>query len=182
MMHAQSMRSARLWALCLFLVAGTAGALPRFDEEFEDEQKPWEEIAVQLPPAPVADNLLPFYVSPTATQQFAVDAKSLTVDTDDVVRYTLVTKSPEGATNISYEGIRCLTGEKKLYAFGRPDGSWSRSRRNEWMPVTGRMVSAHHAILAREYFCQEGTVAGSARDILQRLRYQRPISASRIKQ
>lgn len=33
-----------------------------FDEDFDDENKPWEEIAVQLPAPPKAENLLPFYV------------------------------------------------------------------------------------------------------------------------
>jgi hypothetical protein len=166
-------------AFAMLAMAKLAVAAPptsKFDEDFDDKDKPWTEIAVQLPAPPASENLLPFYVGPTATQAFAVDAKSLTVGSDGVVRYTLVAKSQEGATNISYEGIRCQSFEKKLYAFGHPDGSWSRSRRDQWEPIFGKAVNRQHSALAKDYFCQESIVAGDAQDIVQRLRAQRPLS------
>ena len=36
------------------------------------------------------------------------------------LRFTLVIVSPSGARNVSYEGMNCSTGERRLYAFGRP--------------------------------------------------------------
>src|SRR4051812_48213652 len=80
----------------LVAFAGMAGSVAmvhaqsRFEEDFDNENKPWQEIAIQLPAAPMAENLLPFYVSATATQSFAIDAKSLTVGADGVIRYTLL--------------------------------------------------------------------------------------------
>lgn len=154
----------------LAVTALGAFAQSKFDEDFDDKNKPWEEIAIQLPPAPKPENLIPFYVSATATQQFAVDANSLTVGADGVVRYTVVTTSQAGAKNVSYEGIRCQSYERKLYAFGRPDGSWSRSRRDEWERISGNAANRYHAALFKDYFCDETAVAGNAKDIVTRMR------------
>ncbi|WP_019141964.1 CNP1-like family protein [Noviherbaspirillum massiliense] len=174
-------KQARLAAI--FLAMATlwhgAWAQSQFEKDFDDQEKPWQEIAVQFPSAPNNENLLPFYVSPTATQSFAIDAHSVSVGTDGVIRYTLVARSEEGATNISYEGVRCQSFEKKLYAFGRPDGSWSRSRRNQWEPIPTKVANRQHAALALDYFCQGNTVAGKAEDIVKRIRYKQPLSEQR---
>ncbi|RJG07791.1 hypothetical protein D3870_02765 [Noviherbaspirillum cavernae] len=175
-MHQQV--SSVIFTIALSTTAAAASAQSRFDEEFDDKDKPWTEIAVQMPSPPTAENLLPFYVSATATQTFAIDAKSLSLGSDGVIRYTLVSKSAEGATNISYEGIRCQSFEKKLYAFGRPDGTWSRSRRDQWERITLNAANRQHAALAKDYFCQEKTVAGKVGDMVDRLRNQRPLSPS----
>jgi hypothetical protein len=54
-----------LLGLVLFSTLSIALAQSQqFEEDFDDENKPWEEIAIQLPAAPKAENLLPFYVSP----------------------------------------------------------------------------------------------------------------------
>lgn len=170
-----------LTAVILLLANTLASAQSRFDEELDDEEKTWQEIAIQLPAAPAPENLLPFEVSATATQTFAIDAKSLTVGSDGVVRYTMVSKSQGGATNVSYEGIRCESFEKKLYAFGRPDGSWSRSRRDKWEPITGGIANRQHAALARDYLCQEKMVAGSAEEMVRRIRYQNSLSSQHLR-
>lgn len=145
-------------------------AQSQFEEDFDDENKPWEEIAIQLPAAPQAEDLMPFYVSPTATQSFAVDAKSLSVGSDGVVRYTLIAISSAGARSVSYEGIRCATFEKKIYALGRDDGAWSRSRRDKWEGIVRGNANRQHAALALDYFCSNLTVAGDLKEILRRLK------------
>lgn len=142
----------------------------QFEEDFDDENKPWEEIAIQLPAAPQADDLISFYVSPTATQSFSVDGKSLSVGSDGVVRYTLVAVSQSGAKSVSYEGIRCATFEKKIYAIGRDDGTWSRSRRDKWEGIVRGNANRQHAALAMDYFCSNLSVASDAKEILRRLK------------
>lgn len=128
-----------------------------------------------LPAAPAKDNLLPFYVSPTATMNFAVDASSVSVTPDGVVRFTLVIASPEGARNVSYEGIRCKTGEKKLYATGIADGSWSPSRNDAWSRIRDVGANRQHAALFNDYFCDFGSVAGNAAAIVKRLRQKKAL-------
>jgi hypothetical protein len=159
-----------LAAAVLLTIAAAAHAQSRFEEDFDDKDKPWQEIAVQLPPAPQEADLVPFYVSATATQSFAIDTRALTVGQDGVIRYSLVAASNAGAKNVSYEGIRCETYERKLYAFGRTDGSWSRSRRDQWERIQSNAANRQHAALAKDFFCVEKTIAGSAEDIIRRIR------------
>jgi len=141
-----------------------------FDEEYDDDTKPWQEIAVQLPAAPQPADLVEIYVGPTTTAKSFVDLHSLTVGSDNVVRYTLVTKTSGGAVNIAYEGMRCETAEKKSYAFGRDDGSWSRSRQNKWKQIADVGANRQDAALYKQYFCQGAMLAGSAKDIINRIR------------
>jgi len=89
------------------------------------------------------------------------------------VRFTLVITSKTGASNISYEGIRCATEEKKLYATGKPDGSWSPSRRDIWSPISDVGANRQHAALMKDYFCEGNTIAGKAEAIIERIRRQK---------
>jgi len=173
--HARISRS--LYAsFSLLLLAGAVQAQAQFEEDFDDKDKPWQEVAVQLPAAPKQENLLPFYVSATATQSFAIDIKSLAVGTDGVIRYTLVATSQAGAKNISYEGIRCASYEHKLYAFGQSDGSWSRSRRDQWEPINDNAANRQHSALFKDYFCTGKSVAGKGEDMLRRIKNNKPLS------
>lgn len=166
----------RLASLVLVFCTIAAHAQSGFDEEFDDSDKPWEELAIQLPPAPKQANLLPFDVSPTATQAFAIDPGSLTVGADGVIRYTLVSISPSGAKNISYEGIRCQTYEYKRYAFGQAGGTWARSRRNKWEAIHGYAGNRPQAVLAKDFLCLEQTIAGKADDMIDRIRNKRTLA------
>ena len=60
-----------------------------------------------LPEYPKPENYLQLQVSATTSFDFFVDAKSVSVGSDGVVRYSLIAKSPGGALNTSFEGIRC---------------------------------------------------------------------------
>ena len=92
------------------------------------EKKAFVETDVKLPPLPKPENLLAFEHSSANTNRFFIDADSIVIGTDGIVRYTMVVKSPSGAENVSYEGIRCETTEQKFYAFGRRDGTQGRAR------------------------------------------------------
>lgn len=162
--------------MSMLIPALASAATTIAEQDALDGEKPaWQESAVNLPAAPKKENLLSFYVSPTATIDFSIDAKSVSVDKDGVVRYTLVAASRTGATNISYEGIRCQSAEKKLYAFGQPDGSWSRARRDVWDVIRESGANRQHATLALEYFCEGGSIAGKAETIVERLRRKKPL-------
>ena len=163
-------------ALAAFFLTPPAFSQSQFEEDFDDANKSWQEIAVQLPAVPSAADLIPFYVSATATQEFALDGKSLSIGPDGVIRYTLVATSPAGAKNTSYEGIRCQTFEKKSYAFAHADGSWARSRRDQWEPIMRNAANRQQAVLAQDFFCENKSISGNRDIILQRLRNNRPIN------
>src|SRR5262245_25143704 len=73
----------------------------------EDEKSKWKEIAVAFPPYPRNENLVQFDVGDGSPHRFYIDAPSLAVGADGVVRYTLVTRAAGGATSVTFEGIRC---------------------------------------------------------------------------
>jgi hypothetical protein len=146
--------------------AGTAAAALR-----EAEEKPAEEIEVKFPASPQAENLIPFVVSATTDNQFMIDGESLNVSGNGVLRFTLVIVSPSGARNVSYEGMNCSTGERRLYAFGRPDGTWSKARNDQWTRITENSLNRHHAALFTEYFCPLGVTLRDADDARRALRY-----------
>ncbi len=154
-------KSRRLFAAgilsCIFtLFSGAALAVD------DDEEAPWQEGEVAYPAPPQDQHLLPFYVSPTTNNRFLIDEESLSVAEDDVVRYTLVIISPAGARNVSYEGIRCATGERRIYAFGRSDGTWSKARNSAWHKIQAKEMNRYHAALNSEYFCTPGNSVDSA--------------------
>lgn len=149
------------WLMTVGLLALPVGqALADFEEDYE--AKKWEEIEVQLPAPPRQENLVPFYVSAAADNRFFVDLISISVGSDGVVRYTLVVVSPSGVRNVSFEGMRCDTWERRLYAFGRADGAWSKSRNNRWERVREATNNRHHAALFQGYFCPDGIIVRSA--------------------
>ncbi len=161
--------------LALFL-GGTAvhlQAQAHFDEE---EEKPWEELPLQLPPFPVDANFLSFYVSPTATNRFYLDTASLSVGSDGVVRYVLLALSDSGVRNITYEGMRCQTRERRIYATGRSDGSWAEVRAGKWVRIREQVTNRQHAALFTDLLCPDGVIAHRVSDILRSLKKEgRPL-------
>ncbi|MBW7902403.1 MAG: CNP1-like family protein [Rhodocyclaceae bacterium] len=125
------------------------------------EEKEWAEAESQLPPAPVDGDLVPIDVGSRTENRFAVDVQSVTYGADDVIRYTLVITSSGGVRNVTYEGMRCETAERRVYAFGRRDGSWSKARKSEWVRIVDNNLNRHHAALFKDYFC---TTGGSVSD------------------
>ncbi|HTE13838.1 MAG TPA: CNP1-like family protein, partial [Burkholderiales bacterium] len=76
-----------------------------WDYELDQEKKPWEELQAKLPSYPKPENLLKFDIGSNTANSYFVDAASVSVGEDGVVRYTLVIKTGGGATNVSFEGI-----------------------------------------------------------------------------
>lgn len=138
----------------------------KYGESFEEE-KPWVEVEAVLPEYPKPENLVQFYVGAVASNIFLVDAKSLSVGEDGVVRYVIVIKTSGGATNVSFEGVRCKTKERRLYALGRGDNSWARARTKDWADIR---PGSYQAILYKEYFCPRGVALYKAEEGVDALR------------
>ena len=120
------------------------------------------------------EDLLPFEVSPTQTQEFFIDSNSLTVGEDEI-RYTMVSKSRAGAVNITYEGMKCATFEIKRYAYGSKDGKWTVSKHAVWRDIQFYSSNRPHGALAQDYFCEEKAIAGKKEDMIFRIKYNRSI-------
>jgi hypothetical protein len=154
--------------LPLLLCASSCVFAAGFDSDYEE--KPWEEIESTIPSFPNPENLVSFYVSATAENKFTVDRDSISVGADGVVRYTLVITSPSGVQNVSYEGLRCSSAERRLYAFGRSDKTWSKARSNQWLRIQESTVNRHHAVLYGEYFCPSAIAVRDAEEARMALR------------
>ncbi len=150
------MRALLTATLILALPSALAG-WGDFEYDFDEDKKPWQEVQAQLPVYPRADRLIPFAVSAASRNRYYLDEASLSVGEDGVVRYTVVVRTPGGAENVSFEGMRCETGERKRYAFGQPDGQgggeWRRNRHARWEPIQVRQATGYHRELFYHYLC-----------------------------
>lgn len=151
--HALADSQATVW--------GDSHQLGNFEYDFDENAKAWQEIQAQLPPYPKADSLVEFTVSSATSNRFYIDYNAINVGEDGVVRYTVLIRSPAGAETVSFEGMRCETGERKLYAFGRRDGKgggeWSRNRYAKWELIPARQASSHQRELFFHYLCTVDT-------------------------
>lgn len=172
----------------LFLVAalGACAHGEKSDWERKHEQRlaPAQET-VALPAYPRPERLIEFFVAATSEFRFFIDAASLSVGSDGVVRYTLVARSPAGVDNVSFEGMRCTSAQVRTYALGR-DGAWG-GQPGEWRPIEPRSVQRWHNALYREYFCPQKEPIASAREGVEALRrgghpFARGFSGDALKQ
>ncbi len=139
-------------------VKDTGAAAATFDTA------PWkEQEVVKLPAYPTPERLIRFDAGPASRFDYFVDPDSLAVGPDGVVRFTVVAKS-EGATTISYEGIRCAYRERKAYAFGQPDGTWHQPRDPQWVRIGPAVSDLHRFVLWNFYFCPERQTIRSANE------------------
>lgn len=151
-------------------VWGDSPKLGNFEYDFDENTKAWKEIQAQLPAAPKPENLIEVKLDATSRNSLLIDAASLSSSDDGVVRYTAIIRSPAGAENVSFEGLRCETGERKLYAFGRTSGKdageWSRNRYAKWEAIQARQTGGYHRELFFHYLC----VVNTQRDVPTLLR------------
>jgi len=140
-------------------------------EDFDDQE--WKEQVARLPASPKPDNLIPVPIGIEATFSFFIDQASIDVGTDGVIRYTVVARSLRGAENVSFEGIRCTTRERKIYAFGRPDRGWSQARNPTWASISSARINPYHADLADRYFCPQRSPVFDAASAIRNLRAER---------
>lgn len=128
----------------------------------------WKEDDWTLPPWPKEESLAEFTPRGHSANKYYIDLDSISLGADRVVRYTAVVRSPSGASNVSYEGLRCKDAHYKLFALGTTQGTWSQVRNPQWQPVT---YGGYRFSLRRDYFCDVEAVAGrNAADLRRRIK------------
>ncbi len=143
-------------------------------------EQEWQEGDIPAPPAFALADLVPFVVSVNSELRFGVAPGSLSVGADGVVRYVVVARSPTGALNVAFEGLRCKTGEMKTYARWSPadagakvssstEGAWRLVQQAEWRDLSS--PGARPALaLARQGFCEGPTPNGTPAHMLRTLK------------
>lgn len=163
-------------ALVALAVPASAGLLLDADPD-------WKEGEVTMPAAPREAALRAIDIGTPSPNDFFVDEESVGVGADGVVRYTLVVRARGGAENISFEGIRCATGERRIYASGRKDGTWAPLRNSAWQPIVDNGYNRPRAALARDYFCDGPAGPRDREHALRLLRQPRdPSNSSGVQQ
>jgi hypothetical protein len=173
----------RTSALALLAAAALGAAAAHaqwggWDAEFDENKKDWKEIEAKIPAYPKDGNLLPFEAGAASPHRFFIDAQSLSIGDDGVVRYILVIKTAGGASNVTYEGIRCETRQQKYYALGQAKGTWTRARNPQWRRIEYQEVNRHHDMLFGDFLCTgssaDRTPVASVKEMVQRLKYGQP--------
>ena len=126
-----------------------------WDRGAVDAKEMPKEQAVTLPAYPRDSDLVEFRVGATSSHRFFVDATTLDVGADGVVRYALVVRTEGGANNATYEGIRCATREKRVYAVGTSQRKWMEARRSVWETIQPNRANEYQAVLYTDYLCPD---------------------------
>lgn len=172
----------RLWVrLCVAILSAIAlqSTAQLNDEQalgknnYAGDDEPWKELDVSPPTYPSDTDLIEFDTGPTNRNRYLIDGSTISPGEDGVVRYVLVLRTPGGATNVSFEGIRCDTKEFKLYALGRMDRTWSSVKISAWQRIEYNEVLPYRAMLFRNFFCASGPINTSeeGRSALKRGRH-----------
>lgn len=159
------------------VVAGLLLSLPAtaqwegWDYDFDQEKKPWAEIQSKIPAYPKQPTLIEFEAGPASPHRFFIDAESISVGSDGVVRYTLMIRTSGGAINVTFEGIHCAMRAQKYYAIGRSDGSWSRARDPQWRRIEYKEINRYHEVLYTDVFCHGKFPVKNAKEALDLLNH-----------
>ena len=161
--------------------ADTWDKLDSFSHEYEEndnaaEDFVWKEEGNNLPDYPQDSDLLAV-AGPPAYQnyQYLIDEKSLKVGQDGVIRYSIVIRSPGGADNVMYDGLRCTTQQLKNYAYGSTDMNgrkkFIKRQSVEWKTFRSSGVTAYAPIFVTNYFCDHYGIALKRREIIQNMKH-----------
>ena len=129
----------------------------------------WQETDAAPPPPLRTQGLIPLDMGPGTDLRWGVDPASISIGADRVVRYVVVALGRGGAVNGLYEGVRCDTGEVRVYARHARDGDWAPAR-PEWKSLhDGSSATLHSLVIARTGVCLGEAPNDSARQIARDL-------------
>lgn len=169
-----SIRSSIVVCLSALLFAALARAEDEGPAIQFIERDAWKEAPVELPAFPDDQGLLevPLQIGDSSLRMF-IHEPSLSIGDDGVVRYTMSLRSPSGAENIFYEGIRCSTHELRSYAFATRKGEW-KVLEEKWQSLMDLGVNRYRERLYRYYLCQPTVGPLLRKEMLRRMRYGVP--------
>ena len=151
------------WVVALALATSVAQA------QLIPQDPDWKEADAPPPPAVRTQGLIPLDMGRGTELRWGVDPQSISIGPDRVVRYVVVAQGQDGVLNAIYEGIKCSTGEVRVYARHASDGQWVPAKSAEWQPLLGTGGQRHSTAVARGGACiGEGancSAAQSARDL-----------------
>lgn len=160
------LRSGRLtaWLAAGLLATATAAAQNNIPDPPE-----WVESEAPPPPAFDLGKLVDVNVDARGNLRYGVDPATLNIGPDGVVRYVMVARSSTGAMTAMYEGLRCGTGEYKVYARYNVD-RWTSVSNPQWQSLWQSSRVKHPLAFARQGGCDNVAPPTNAQEIVRRLK------------
>lgn len=134
--------------------------------------RPWQELASELPPWPEEDHLIELKVD--GPYRVYIDERSVTTGSDRVVRFSSVLVSPSGVRNVTFEGLHCGKQKHRRIAYGA-NGSWHELPESGWLHLPHERSGDYRSLLYYRYMCSPTEPARDAEHILRKLRSVRPV-------
>ena len=166
-----STNNVRLSTLCITLSLALAGCAGDPLESGVDPFAPmvFKEGATAMPlNPPNKATTLPFYVSQQTIFKFAVDTNSILIGNDGVTRYIVILTSPNGNSQVQYEGIRCDSFQWRLYGTFE-NSTWKENPLSSWRAIHSSIPNRYQAALAQGAFCNFTSQEKSIRSIIESL-------------
>ena len=132
----------------------------------------WKEDTPTPPPAYSLGGLIDIEMPRSSNVRMGIDPDTIRVNAQTgVVRYVVVARGPS-AVNATYEGIRCATGEYRVYARQVQGSPWTDAGDSEWktMRAQSGVLVQHPFQLARGGMCMGATVRTAVPEIVRELR------------
>ena len=159
--------SAPLLAACALAIGGGASA------QYADlDRADWKEDEVPPPPAYRTSRLIDIEMPRSATVRMGIDPDTIRINHDTgIVRYVVVARGPS-AVNATYEGIRCATGEFRIYARQVQGNPWTPNSDSSWKSMRGQssVMVQHPFNLARGGLCIGTGVRQTVADMVRELK------------
>ena len=168
-------RTARPWhrgAVTATLLGLAALTSPAHAQYADADRADWQEDAVPPPPAYKTNRLIDIEMPRGASVRMGVDPDTIAINPQTgIVRYVVVARGPS-AVNAFYEGIRCSTGEYRVYARQVQGGEWSPAEGEGWKSMLGQssVMVQHPGRLARGGLCLGTGMRSSVTDAVRELR------------
>nr|WP_145545167.1 CNP1-like family protein [Variovorax boronicumulans] len=167
------LRNGRLAAfLVVSALSAAAASAQSISKEYNSNAPDAPEwVENEAPPAPAFDmsKLVDVTVDAQGSLRYGIDPSTLQIGKDGVVRYVMVARSNSGAMTAMYEGVRCNTGEYKLYARYNVE-KWTPVDKSEWKSLWESSRIRHPLAFARQGGCDGRAPPSAVSDIVRRLK------------
>jgi len=110
-----------------------------------------------------------FYVSQRTIFKFGVDTNSILIGNDGITRYIVILTSPNGNSQIQYEGIRCDSFQWRLYGTFE-NSAWQENPLASWRPIQNNVANRYQAALVQGAFCNFALQEKSLKTIIRSLK------------
>ena len=167
------MKPMKLWLRWACLAAWCAASTTALAAPLLGEIDPdGREDEVPPPPAYSTSGLVDVDMPVGSTVKVGLDPNTLMLNQKTgIVRYVVVMRGT-AAVNASYEGIRCATGEWRIYARQTEGNPWTDNEDDTWKPLSQRSgtIISYPVRLARDGLCMGSSLRFSAQEMVRELR------------